>query len=178
MEERDVIEVKKARAAIFILAITTSFLAAAICSAQATPAGTEGNQSGSAGAKGACDAAREYVNVISAGNYDAVGGLFADDAIYMGPDGKTRHGSKEIGEFYKKFLNAYKPQIKAANFIQQDNDCILELENKSKKSGEYALVAIDHFTIDSQGKVAKFVVYLRPGSSSQKEMNAALAKIR
>lgn len=171
------IEVKNGRAAIFVLAITLGFLAAASCGAQTAPAGAEGNQSGAA-AKGACDAPREYVKVISAGNYEAVGGLFADDAIYMGPDGKTRHGSKEIGEFYKKFLSAYKPQIRAASFIQQDNDCMMELENKSKKSGEYVLTAIDHFTIDSQGKVAKFVVYLRPGASSQKEMNAALAKVR
>jgi len=172
-----VIEVKNGKSAIFVLAITLNFLAAAACGAQTTPAGADGNQSGSAAANGACDAPREYVKVISAGNYDAVGALFADDAVYMGPDGKTRHGSKEIGEFYKQFLGAYKPQIRAVSFIQQDRDCIMELENKSKKSGEYVLTAIDHFTVDSQGKVAKFIVYVRPGNASQREMNAALAKV-
>ena len=160
-----------------IVAIALGLAAPAIARAQTAPAAAETNQAGDAAAKGACDVSREYVKVISAGNYDAVGGLFADDAVYMGPDGKTRHGSKEIGEFYKQFLGAYKPQIRAVSFIQQDRDCIMELENKSKKSGEYVLTAIDHFTVDSQGKVAKFIVYVRPGNASQREMNAALAKV-
>jgi hypothetical protein len=178
MKECGVTETRNGSLAAFLLAITIGLLAAVTRGAQSTPAGTERNPSGSAAAKGACDAPRECVKVISEGNYDAVGGLFADDAVYMGPDGTIRHGAKEIGKFYKKFLSAYKPQIRAASFIQQDNDCILELEGKSKKSGEYAFRGIDHFTIDSEGKVAKFVVYLRPGNSSQKEMSVALAKVR
>jgi len=37
--------------------------------------------------------------------------------------------------------------------------------------------AIDIFTIDSQGKASKFLVYLRPGTRTQAQLRAALAKI-
>jgi hypothetical protein len=46
----------------------------------------------------ACSAAHEYVSLINDGKYDSVGSLFAVDALYMEPDGKTRHGSKAKGE--------------------------------------------------------------------------------
>src|SRR5215469_3951425 len=73
--------------------ITSLALLASITYAQA-PA-----PNGSASA-GSCSTPREYVKVINDGKYDSVGNLFADNATYMGPDGKTRHGSKDIGAFY------------------------------------------------------------------------------
>ena len=131
----------------------------------------------SAGGKGACDAAVNYVRLINAGDYGSIGKLFAADAVYMGPDGKTRHGSQEIGAFYSEFLGIYRPKVKAASYIEQGSECLMELDSKNKKSGKYVLTAIDHFTIDPEGKISKFIVYVRPGSSSQQELNAALAKM-
>ena len=59
-----------------------------------TPAAYAQNPAQSAsGAGSACSAPHEYVSLINDGKYDSVGSLFADDAVYMGPDGKTRHGS-------------------------------------------------------------------------------------
>jgi predicted RNA binding protein YcfA (HicA-like mRNA interferase family) len=88
-------------------------------------------------AEHACDAAEEYVKLINNSKYDSVGGVFADDAVYMGPDGKTRHGSKEIGAFYSRFLPIFKPQLRASRFFAQGNECMMELENKNQ-SGEFA----------------------------------------
>jgi pimeloyl-ACP methyl ester carboxylesterase len=93
----------------------------------------------------------------------ALGGLFAEDAVYQGPDGKTRHGSKEIGEFYVKMLAKLRPQMKTASFIEQGSECVMELENKDSK-GRYVLTAVDHFTVDQNGKATHFVVYFRPGA--------------
>src|ERR1700724_3641318 len=53
--------------------------------------------------KSPCDVPKEYIRLINTGQYDAIGSLFAGDAVYMGPDGKTRHGAKEIGQFYDAF---------------------------------------------------------------------------
>jgi SnoaL-like domain len=128
-------------------------------------------------AKAACDVPREYVKLINTGQYDAVGGLFADDAVYMGPDGKTRHGAKAIGEFYKQLLGNLRPKLRAASFYERGNECLMELESKSGKSGKYALTAIDHFTVDTQGKISRFVVFLRPGTETGRELNSALSKI-
>jgi predicted SnoaL-like aldol condensation-catalyzing enzyme len=111
---------------------------------------------------GPCQVARQYVSLINQGRYDELGGLFADNAVYQGPDGKTHHGSKEIGEFYVKMLTR-RPHMKAASFIQQGSECVMELENKDSK-GRYVLTAIDHFTVDQNGKATHFVVYFRPGA--------------
>jgi len=112
---------------------------------------------------GPCQVARQYVSLINKGQYGALGGLFSDDAVYEGPDGKTRHGSKEIGEFYVKMLSRLRPHMKPMSFIQQGNECVMELENKDS-TGRYVLTAIDHFTVDQNGKATHFVVYFRPGA--------------
>jgi SnoaL-like domain len=133
-------------------------------------------RTGESAARDACETPREYVKLINSDRYDAIGDLFADDAVYMGPDGTTRKGTKEIGEFYQKFLAPMRLQLKAVSYIQEGNDCLVELENKDKKSGRYVLISIDHFIIDPQGKVSKFIVYVRPGSQFGKQVGAAMSK--
>lgn len=139
--------------------------------------GSAGNGAAAAGAAGACVAPHRYVDLINAGKYDEIGGLFANDAVYMGPDGKTRHGSKAIGEFYTQFLGALKPRVKAVSFVEAGDNCVMELANHDRRTGKYSLVAIDHFTIDKQGRIARFIVYLRPGERFSQTINAALAKV-
>jgi hypothetical protein len=112
---------------------------------------------------GPCEVAKQYVSLINKGQYGALGGLFADNAVYQGPDGKTHHGSKEIGEFYVKMMTRLRPHMKPASFIEQGSECVMELENKDSK-GRYVLIAIDHFTVDQNGKATHFVVYFRPGA--------------
>jgi hypothetical protein len=112
---------------------------------------------------GPCQVAKQYVSLINKGQYSGLGGLFADNAVYQGPDGKTRHGSKEIGEFYVKMLTRLRPHMKPASFIEQGSECVMELENKDSKE-RYVLTAIDHFTVDPNGKATHFVVYFRPGA--------------
>ena len=112
---------------------------------------------------GPCQVAKQYVSLINKGQYGALGGLFADNAVYQGPDGKTHHGSKEIGEFYVKMMTRLRPHMKPASFIEQGSECVMELENKDSK-GRYVLIAIDHFTVDQNGKATHFVVYFRPGA--------------
>jgi hypothetical protein len=127
-------------------------------------------------AGGACNAPHQYVKLINDGKYDSVGSLFADDAVYMGPDGKTRHGSKDIGAFYSGFLPRLKPQLRASKFFEQGNECMMELENKSSQTGEFTPTAVDHFTVDSAGKISRFIVYLRPGSEAVRALSSALSK--
>ena len=131
-------------------------------------------QSASA-AGGACSVPREYVNLINDGKYDSLGDLFADDAAYMGPDGKTRNGSKDVGAFYSRFLPRLKPHLRASKFFEQGNECMMELENKNSQTGEFMPTAVDHFTINSAGKISSFIVYLRPGAESTRLLRHALS---
>jgi hypothetical protein len=115
----------------------------------------------------ACNTPHKYVSLINDGKYDSVGTLFSDDAMYMGPDGKTRRGAKDIGAFYARFLPRLKPRFRASKFFEQGNECMMELENKNNRTGKFTPTAVDHFTIDSSGKISKFIVYLRPGESTE-----------
>ncbi|MBV8360684.1 MAG: nuclear transport factor 2 family protein [Deltaproteobacteria bacterium] len=127
---------------------------------------------------GACGAPHQYVKLINDGKYDSVGSLFADDALYMGPDGKTRHGSRDIGAFYSRFLPKLKPHLQASRFFEQGNECMMELENKTHRTGEFMPAAVDHFTVDSAGKISTFIVYLRPGSETTRALRNALSETR
>jgi hypothetical protein len=128
-------------------------------------------------AANACRPPEEYVKLINDGKYDSVGGLFADDAVYMGPDGKTRHGAKDIGAFYARFLPRLKPHLRASKFFAMDNECMMELENRDS-SGAFAPIAVDHFTIDSAGRISRFIVFLRPGSEGTRSLRRALSQTR
>jgi SnoaL-like protein len=150
--------------------VLTAALALWISAAYAQTPGQSAAPAGSA-----CNTPREYVKLINGGKYDSVGSLFADDAVYMGPDGKTRHGSKDIGAFYSRFLPILKPQFRASRFFEQGNECMMELENKNNRTGEFTPTAVDHFTIDSSGKISRFIVYLRPGSESTRLLRRALS---
>jgi len=127
---------------------------------------------------GACSAPHQYVKLINDGKYDSVGSLFADDAVYMGPDGKTRHGSKDIGAFYSRFLPRLNPHLQASKFFEQGNECMMELENKNNRTGEFMPAAVDHFTVNSAGKISTFIVYLRPGSEITRALRSALSEAR
>ena len=107
-------------------------------------------QSASA-AGSACSAPRKYVKLINDGKYDSVGSLFADNAAYMGPDGEL-----VMARGYRRLLLALLAKTQApvarVEIFQQGNECMMELENKSGQTGEFAPAAVDHFTIDSAGK--------------------------
>jgi hypothetical protein len=134
-----------------------------------------------------CHVPREYVRLINSGQYDKVGGLFADDAVYMGPDGKTHQGAEEIGAFYKRMLSLVRPKVTGLSFLQNGNECIMELGEVDSSGGNNVKIwpigsvphpaAIDIFTISSSGKASKFLVYLRPGTRTQAELRSALAKM-
>jgi hypothetical protein len=126
-----------------------------------------------------CHVPREYIRRINSREYDKVGELFSDDAVYMGPDGKTRHGTKEIGAFYKFMFTRLRAQISGfagLSFLENGNECIMELGEPDSSGGNVDVkiwpvgnvphpTAIDIFTINSQGKASKFLVYLRPGTN-------------
>jgi hypothetical protein len=125
-----------------------------------------------------CYVPREYIRRINSGEYDKMGELFSDDAVYMGPDGETRHGAKEIGAFYKVILPRLQGKIAGLSFLENGDECIMELGIEPNSSGGNVdakiwplgtvphPAAIDIFTINSQGKASKFLVYVRPGTNN------------
>jgi hypothetical protein len=132
----------------------------------------------SAHGKRACAPAQRYVELIAAERYDEVGTLFADDAVFVTPIGKVLHGSTEIGKFYAELMPKLKPRNVPISFIADGDECIMELVTATNLDdfAKYRLAAIDHFTVNKQGKIRHLVVYLRPQSTQSTQSTQGTQK--
>ena len=63
--------------------------------------------------------------------------------------------------FYKRFLTEIAPQIRISSYVEQGDDCVFELEAALDGSPDYALGAIDHATVDGDGKVTRMAVFTK-----------------
>ena len=106
--------------------------------------------------------ADNYVERTNAGQYDRLSSLFAEDSVFLAPDGRVFHGRGEIGAFYENFLPTIKSNIRLATFVEQGNVCVYELEARINDEPDFRLSAIDHATLNDAGQVVRFVVYTRP----------------
>ena len=105
--------------------------------------------------------ADRYVEIVNKGEYSKLRDLFAEDALFLAPHGQEFRGRAEIGDFYEKFLGEIKPTIRIASYVEQGNDCVYELEAIAKDVPTYILGAIDHATLDADGKVVRFTVFTK-----------------
>jgi hypothetical protein len=111
----------------------------------------------------ACRAARRYVELTDSGQYDKVGTLFADDAIYFGPNEEAMQGAAKIGAFYTIFLSHAKPHVQMASLVPAGpHDCFIELQGMTANFLQKTPGAIDRFTTDKSGKVTRLYIYFRP----------------
>ena len=120
----------------------------------------------SAAGKPACAPARRVVEIANSGHYEEFGALFAEDGRWLTPTGAVVIGPKEISRVYKGFLEKIRPRVVPISFIADGPECVMELVALTALDGyeKYHLGAIDHFTVDKDGKVTTMVVYLRPQS--------------
>jgi hypothetical protein len=99
----------------------------------------------------------------NAGHYDQIGTLFANDAIYFGPNEKPLQGATKIGKFYEVFLSHAKPRVRMASLVPAGpRDCFIELQGTTANFVQKTPGAIDHFTTDDAGKVTRLYIYFRP----------------
>ncbi|QIX53712.1 nuclear transport factor 2 family protein [Rhodococcus sp. DMU1] len=105
--------------------------------------------------------AERYVEYTNAGQYNRLSSLFADDALFLAPNGRELRGRQEIASFYEHFLPSIKSRLRLASFVEQGDMCVYELEAQINDETEYLLSAIDHATLDGDGLVTRFVVYTR-----------------
>jgi hypothetical protein len=121
----------------------------------------------------ACRAAMRYTELIEQHRYDAVGGIFAADASYSGPNDDPIRGAKAIGDFYKIFLGNAKPQTKIATLVPAgQHDCYMELLGSSNGYTMPEPGALDRFTTNAAGQVTKLSIFFRP-KTAQGLMSAA-----
>jgi hypothetical protein len=105
--------------------------------------------------------AERYVELINRGSYHELPELFAENAVFLGPEQRVVRGRREIGEFYASFLPSITPNIRIVTYVEQGDTCVYELEARLAGQDEYRLGAIDHATFDAAGKITRFAVYTK-----------------
>lgn len=125
-----------------------------------------------------CEVAQRYVDIINAGKYGELKTLFADDAVFLTPVGKVLRGAQEIGAFYTSMIGSLQPDIVAVSFISDGPACVMELVARTNNDTDkgYQLSAIDHFTVNAEGKIANMIVYVRPHRLKDMSIEPAPAK--
>ena len=105
--------------------------------------------------------ANAYVEITNRGAYAELRTLFADNAVFFAPQAQVFHGPHEIGAFYGRFLATITPKIRISSYVEQGDDCVWELEALIAGETDYRLGAIDHATLDADGKIVRFAVFTK-----------------
>jgi hypothetical protein len=111
----------------------------------------------------ACRVAKSYVDYIQAGRYCEVADLFADDAVILEPTRQHVRGRARIVEFCQTTIGKMKPELIAVSYLGNDTDCMVALAVRTNIAGElrYKLASVDHFTLNTAGKVTRMVAFVR-----------------
>lgn len=140
-------------------------------------AGTAAAQDGDA-----CKVGRTYIDLVQKREFAAVAKLFAPNAVVYAPTGKVYRGEAEIQQFYT--VEAAKLTglvVRPQGFVGSKTECYFEIWARSRKdadgvyvldpNGEFVRNAIDHFTLDGQGRVIEMVAHSAPTANMFKKSN-------
>lgn len=117
----------------------------------------------------ACAVAARYVRLINAGKYAEVAALYADDATFLEPMRPSLHGRVEIDAFYTRQIGAMRPRIRAITYLGNGRECMVELAREIMLDDKprTALVSVDHFVVQRNGKIAAMMAFARPARPKQ-----------
>ena len=121
----------------------------------------------------ACDVGRRYIDLVSKREWAAVAKLFAPDAVVHAPTGKVYRGADEITRFYTvEAAQLTNLVVEPRGFVGSKSECYFEIWARSTKDAEGVYVldpkgelvrnAIDHFTLDAEGRVIEMVAHSAP----------------
>ena len=121
-----------------------------------------------------CEVAREYIRLTDDGEYDQVGELWVDNAVFYNPVGEIIRGKPAIKSFYSRFLRTITPvnRVSTLAWDPVGNVCVMEIETRVVKGkdgkwmpdskGNFQRTAIDRFIVNDDGMIEEMRVYLAP----------------
>lgn len=109
-----------------------------------------------------CEVEARYVALMDAHRAAEVGELFAEDAVLLDWDGVLRKGKKAIGDWYA--ATGGPKRVIPLSFVDAGPDCFAEVATVSPRAttDKFGLSAMNHVTVDADGKIKRAVYYLRP----------------
>ena len=124
----------------------------------------------------ACMVGKKYMELVQKADFASVADLFAPNAEFHAPTGAVFNGAAEIRNFYLNDASALtKLVVRPQDFVGNERDCYFEIWTRSSPNergvyvldpnGEFVRAAIDHFTIDDQGRIVRFVAHSSPNAN-------------
>jgi len=121
----------------------------------------------------ACQVGKKYMELVQKADFAAVADLFAPNAEFHAPTGVSFYGAVEIRNFYLNDAAALTNLVvRPQDFFGNDHQCYFEIWTRSSPNkdgiyvldpnGEFVRGAIDHFTINDEGRVVRFVAHSPP----------------
>ena len=151
-----------------LCAYTAALLLTAACGPSARAADARIND--------ACATPRQYIDDVQHGRFDRISALFADDAVLYTPVGAIIRGAAAIDQFYKTVVAGTPLAVEGRAFTSGKNDCFFEVWSRSSPNaqgkyiadpaGELIRAAVDHFTVNDQGKVTQMAAFPAPNVST------------
>lgn len=124
-----------------------------------------------------CVTAQRYLDMTT-----GKGALFAEDAVFLTPEGQLVRGRKAITAWFDnptglKSTPSSRPSASSSgspspgagiplSFTASGHECYMEVASylAFEKNPQYRLLVVDHFTMNDQGEIARAVFYFRPAA--------------
>ena len=105
----------------------------------------------------------KFVELVNAGDFDAIADMFAEDAVLSPPPAVAppARGREAIRATYHASIATMKPTITSATFIPAGNRCAMLISGTSENGPQPAMDVVDIVTLDDAGQIASVVVYAR-----------------
>jgi ketosteroid isomerase-like protein len=105
------------------------------------------------------EAAEHYVANVNTRDLEGLVALFAPDATLLHPAGRFE-GHDAIRGFYADNVLLHSPQITAVSWVNADRLCVFEMDARPPH-GDTVSHAIDHVTVDRDGRIERLAIYYR-----------------
>jgi ketosteroid isomerase-like protein len=103
------------------------------------------------------DVATRYFECVRAKDIDGWMALFAEDALYMLPDGSEFAGKEAIRAFQEKVFGSGSPFPTPLSLIASDNAIAAEVEARLPDGTTRRTTNVYH--LDGEGRIARLSVY-------------------
>jgi hypothetical protein len=130
----------------------------------------------------ACNTAHTYLEYTKKLDSKALRTLFADKVDFVGYDGQTVTDPDKVAAGYEEGFTRirnsdYPSKFELNHLLPFDkNGCLMEFSYFDQKKNKFVLAAVDHFEVDEQGKITRFLPYF--ASSELPRISAHIAKIK
>ncbi len=100
-----------------------------------------------------------YFEAIRAGDIEALMALYAQDAVFILPDGRELRGAEAIRAMHASVFSASAPSPSPGRQIVAESAAAVEIEAQLRDGSVKRTT--NHYSLDEHGKIARLSVYTK-----------------